>query len=232
MGFEANICYLLPGVGMSPEEQKRREGILNQIASSETKVQVRQVSEGPQSIENAVDEYQALPQVLKFVKAHQDNYDGIILGCAGDAGMEGAREQSRIPIAGPGESSILLGTVGDKRFSMITVSLERAAVKRRLVREAGLDVNRLISSHSTGIPVKEMALDHKRTQKALIKAMQDAKELGADVMLLGCMTVAFMEPRLVKEAQQEVGLSVVNPIVTAVKMAEALVAMQKYYENT
>ena len=229
MGFEAKICYLLPGVGMSPEEQKRREGILNQIASSETTVQVRQVAEGPQSIENAVDEYQALPQVLKFIMKHQHEYDGIILGCAGDAGMEGAREQASIPIAGPGESSILLGTLGDKRFSMITVSLERAAVKRRLVREAGLDVNRLISSHSTGIPVKEMVQDHERTQKALVKAMQEAKAKGAEVMLLGCMTVAFMEPKLVKEAQEEVGLTVVNPIVTAVKMAEALVAMHKYY---
>lgn len=231
MGFTARICYLLPGVGMSPEERERREGILNRIAAEETEIQVRQVAEGPQSIENAVDEYQALPQVLKFVMAHQDDYDGIILGCAGDAGMEGAREQSRIPIAGPGESSLLLGTVGDRRFSMITVSAERAAVKRRLVREAGLDVNRLVSSHATGIPVKEMAQDHQRTKQALVRAMTEAKAQGAGVMILGCMTVAFMEPGLVKEAQEEAGLAVVNPIVTAVKMAEALVAMQKYYET-
>ena len=230
MGFKMKICYLIPGVGMDAAEQERRQGILNQIASAETQVEVRQVAQGPQSIESAVDEYEALPNVLKFVMAHQDDYDAIILGCAGDAGMQGAREQSRIPIAGPGESSILLGTIGDRRFSMITVSMERAAIKRHLVRDAGLDVNRLVSSHATGIPVKEMAKDHKRTQQALVQAMQAAKAQGAEVMILGCMTVAFMDPRLVKEAQQETGLAVVNPIVTAVKMAEALVAMQKYYD--
>ena len=228
MGFEAKICYLLPGIGMPEQEKKRREGILNSIASSETTIVVEQVDDGPLSIENAMDEYLALPNVLKFILARQDEYDAIILGCAGDAGMEGAREQARVPIVGPGESSLLLGTCGDKYFSMITVSLERAAIKRRMVRDAGLDPHRLISSHISGIPVMEMINDPQRTQKAVVKCLKDAKAQGAQVMLLGCMTIAFMDPALLKEAEKEAGLPLVNPIVTAVKMAEAMVALRKY----
>ncbi|HSR13687.1 MAG TPA: aspartate/glutamate racemase family protein [Thermodesulfobacteriota bacterium] len=222
------ICYLFPGIGMSKAELARRESILNRIAAQGTTVEVKTVEEGPMAIENAMDEYQAMPNILKFIQKHQDEYDALIIGCAGDAGLEGAREQARIPIAGPGESSLLLGTVGDKRFSLITTSLERAACKRKLVRDAGLDVNRLVSSHSLGIPVLEMGKDPKRTQQALIRAMKEAKSRGADVMVLGCMSAAFLDSALLKEAEREGGIPLINPIVTAVKMAEALVAMRDY----
>ena len=222
------ICYLLPGLGMSKAEIARREKILNRIAAQGTTVEIKVVEDGPMAIENAMDEYHAMPNILKFILKHQGEYDALIIGCAGDAGLEGAREQARIPIVGPGESSILLGALGDKRFSMVTTSLERAAIKRRLVREAGLDVSRLVSSHSLDIPVLEMGKDVKRTQQNLIRAMKEAKSNGADVMILGCMTAAFMDSALLKEAEKEAGIPLVNPIVTAVKMAEGLAAMRAY----
>ncbi len=58
--------------------------------------------------------------------------------------------------------------------------------------------------------------------------MKEAKSKGADVMILGCLSPAFMEPALLKEAEKEAVLPLGNPIVTAVKMAEALVAMRAY----
>jgi Asp/Glu/hydantoin racemase len=58
--------------------------------------------------------------------------------------------------------------------------------------------------------------------------MKAAKSQGADIMILGCMTLAFMPPELLKEAEGQTDLQLVNPVVTAVKMAEALVAMRKY----
>ena len=228
MGLSAKIAYVSPGSGMPENERKRREDILNRIAASETTIELRQVENGPKSIESAIDEYQALPNILDFVIKYQGQYDAMIMGCAGDAGIEGAREQAQIPVTGPGESSLLLGTCGDRQFSMITVSLERAAIKRKLVRDAGLDVHRLISSHATGIPVLEMRRDPQRAQAALIECMKASKAKGADVMILGCMTLAFMAPELLREAEDQTGLPLVNPVVTAVKMAEALVTMRKY----
>ncbi len=222
------ICYLVPGIGLKDAERARREARLTEIASSDTTVVVDQVADGPRSIENAVDEYRAMPEVLRFIRARQDDFDGFIIGCAGDSGLEGAREQSRKPVVGPGESSILLGTVGDKRFSMVTISGERARIKRRLVRETGLDVHRLVSSHTVDIPVLELYGDPRKTQSRLIALMHEARHKGAEVMLIGCMSVAFMEPALLKEASAEAGMPLVNPIVTAVKMAEALCAMQRF----
>lgn len=222
------ICYLVPGIGLGDGEKERREARLNEIAASETTVSVEQVQDGPRAIENAVDEYKAMPEVLRYICDNQDAFDGFIIGCAGDTGLEGAREQSRKPVVGPGESSILLGTCGDKRFSMITISDERARIKRRLVREAGLDVNRLVSSHTLNIPVMELYGDARKTQRRLVDAMNIARERGAETMLIGCMSVAFMEPSLLHEASEETEMPLVNPIVTAVKMVEAQVAMNQF----
>lgn len=222
------ICYLVPGIGLTPAEKARREGILNAIAAHGSHVEVSQVADGPRSIENAVDEFKAMPHVLSFIMERQADYDTFIIGCAGDTGLEGAREQSKKPVVGPGESTLLLGTVGDKRFSMITISDERARLKRRMVREAGLAEHRLVSSHALGIPVLELYKDPRRTQAILLDMLKSAKAKGAEVMLLGCMSVAFMEPALLAEASDEAGLPLVNPIVSAVKMAEALAVMQAY----
>jgi Asp/Glu/hydantoin racemase len=73
-----------------------------------------------------------------------------------------------------------------------------------------------------------MGRDLKRTQRNLIRAMKEAKSHGADVMILGCMSVAFMDSALLKEAEKKAGIPLVNPIVTAIKMAEALAAMRAY----
>lgn len=222
------ICYLLPGVGLAAAEKLRRQGILNDIAAAGTEVVVKQVKTGPKSIENAVDEFKAMPEVLSFIIERNDNYDAFIIGCAGDTGLEGAREQSAKPVVGPGESSIVLGALGDKRFSMVTISDERARLKRRMVREAGLSEHRLVSSHTVGIPVLQLYADKRATQARLIEMMRDAKAKGAETMLLGCMSIAFMEPLLLAEAVDAVGLPLVNPIVSAVKLAEALVAINGY----
>lgn len=222
------ICYLLPGIGLSEEEKTRRETRLNEIAAADTEVVVEEVADGPKSIENAVDEYKAMPEVLAFILAHQADYDAFIIGCAGDSGLEGAREQSKKPVVGPGESSILLGTCGDKTFSMVTISAERARIKRRMVREAGIDPHRLVSSHTLDIPVLSLYADKDATQKRLVELMREARAKGAETMLLGCMSVAFLEPERLRAISEEAGMPLVNPIVTAVKMAEAQVAMKAF----
>lgn len=222
------ICYLLPGIGLGADEKARREARLNEIAARGTEVVVDQVADGPRSIENAVDEYAAMPEVLAFIRARQADFDGFIIGCAGDSGLEGAREQSRKPVVGPGESSLLLGACGDRRFSMVTISAERARIKRRMVREAGLDPNRLVSSHTLDIPVLELYADPDRTEARLAAIAREARERGAETLILGCMSVAFMERERLSAIREAAGMPLVNPIVTAVKMAEALVAMRQW----
>ena len=61
---------------------------------------------------------------------------------------------------------------------VVTISGERARIKRRMVREAGLDGNRLVSSHTLDIPVLELYRDKDRTQERLVALMREARERG------------------------------------------------------
>ena len=48
---------------------------------------------------------------------------------------------------------------------------------------------------------------------------------GADVLVLGCMSMAFL-PGICEDLGRRVGVPVVNPVIAALKTAEALVAMK------
>ena len=48
---------------------------------------------------------------------------------------------------------------------------------------------------------------------------------GADVLVLGCMSMAFL-PDIMTKLGERVGVPIVNPVVAALKTAEALVSMR------
>jgi allantoin racemase len=50
-------------------------------------------------------------------------------------------------------------------------------------------------------------------------------EDGADVLVLGCMSMAFL-PGVCEALSERVGVPVVNPVIAALKTAEAVVSMR------
>ena len=51
---------------------------------------------------------------------------------------------------------------------------------------------------------------------------QRAADQGADALVLGCMTMGFLE--LSKDVQARLGIPVVNPVLASLHLAQALVA--------
>ncbi len=52
---------------------------------------------------------------------------------------------------------------------------------------------------------------------------QAAKEDGADVLVLGCMSMAFLD--ITEELQELTAIPVVNPVLASLHMAETLISM-------
>lgn len=219
------IIYIVPGTGIRHEEQQRREEILNSIAAPGTQISVLAVQHGPPCIESEDDEQKTVPHILAFMDAHQDRCDAFIIGCAGDAGLEEARARIGKPVIGPGESSLLLGTPGHARFAIITANAARVDSKYRLVGRAGLNPQRLIASLSVDIPVLNMRRDLEKTLEALVMTCMQARQAGASVTLLGCMSLAFSSFQMLQTAQERSGIPIVNPVVSAVRLAEALTSL-------
>ncbi len=212
------ILYLVPGL-MDKEEQKRREKIANTFVSSNTVVEVKAVESGPISIESAVEEDIAAGEVLKAIVKFQENYDAIVLGCAGDPGLRAARELSKIPVIGPAEASISISFLVGDRYGLI-VPLDRdVPTFRALTVKYGFN-HRLASIVPLNVPVLELGKNIDLVKTRLENACSRAVGEGAEVLVLGCMSLSFiLADELVKDS---VNVPVLNPAKIGIRVAEML----------
>ncbi len=208
---------------MPDDEIKSRTKIANSIARSDTQVSVMEVGEGPLSIESTIEEYMAIgPMLRKLLDiSKENNYDAVIIGCAGDPGLKPARELLHIPVIGPAESSILFACMLSDRFSILTILQAGVASEdsaRTLVRKMGLE-SRLASVEFIQVSVAEMwGKNRDIVINQMTESAKIAKQKGAGCVVLGCMSMAFLlVDSIIEEA---VGVPVVNPLKTAIKTAE------------
>ncbi len=220
------VLYILPGslsrTELGIREVERRRAILQRLAAPGTQMDIVDVPEGPASIESAYEEYLSVPGTLHRVQeAERGGYSGTIIGCFGDPGLDAARELVEMPVVGPAEASLVLGCTLGHRFSVITVLESVVAPLRHLAHRVGVD-SKLASVRAVNIPVLELARDRDESITRMIAIGRRAvEEDGADALVLGCMSMGFLEAhRAIADA---VGVPVVNPVHAAVKLLEALI---------
>ncbi|MFC2165369.1 aspartate/glutamate racemase family protein [Acidobacteriota bacterium] len=220
------IVYVVPGImsqtELGAEELERRKGFLQERAGKDVLIDITDVEHGPSSIESAYEEYLSIPEtVKKVVQAEKEGFDGAIVGCYGDPGIDAMREMVKIPVVGPGETSMLVASMLGHRFSIITVMDSVVPSLEKLARIVGVD-GKLASVRAANIPVLDLKKDIETTKRRMIaeseKAMADDR---ADVIILGCMSMAFMG--VSDEMQETLGIPVVNPAVVSLKVLESLI---------
>lgn len=223
-----NILYLVPGPmsrgKMGRQEVERRRDVLQAMAFPGTNVAIRDVPEGPPSIESAYDELLSVPATLDgILQAERDGFDAVILGCFGDPGLEAARELVTIPVIGPGETSLLTAAGLGHRFSVVTILDNVVASQEHQAHRAGV-LDKLASVEAIGIPVLDLMNDRATTVAGVVDAGRRAIERHrADTLMLGCMTLSFMG--LGAEVSHALGVPVLEANAVALKAAEAQVAL-------
>lgn len=213
---------------MPDEELQRREKIATGIARKGTEIIVREVGEGPLSIESSIEEYMAIGPMLRTMVQLRKNkeFDAIIIGCAGDPGLVPARELLDVPVIGPAESSYHFACMIADRFSVVSTlqaGEESGDRVRARTREMGLE-SKLVSVEFIRAAVADMwTKDGGRFVEMVRSAASEAKAKGAGCLVLGCMSMAF---HLVDDALLHNPIPVVNPLKTAIKAAEAFVDLK------
>jgi allantoin racemase len=214
------------------EEVERRKSLLNAYAVPGCEVEVRSLPRGPASIESAYDAALVVPELLRAVAdAEEEAFDAVIVGCFSDPGLDAARELVTGPVIGPGAASFHLAAQLGTRIAVIAPlegSGGRAAARMRAL---GLDEAVFAAVRGMGMSVLDLA----RQREAALDRIADAGrraavEAGADVLVLGCMSMAFLE--ITEELQSRIGLPVVNPVMAALKTAEAMVFMNLTHSKT
>ncbi len=149
------VLYAVTGP-MDRQELDRRVGMLRSWAAPGTEVDIICASEGPASIESMYEEYLSIPAAMKLIFAAQaDGYDAAILGCAGDPGLDAAREiTDTMLVVGPGQTSFQVAAMLGHRFSVLTIEDSMIASSYELAYKAGVQA-KLASVVSVNIPVLE-----------------------------------------------------------------------------
>ena len=177
---------------------------------------------GVSSVECYVDEYLAIPAVLKEVmKGEKMGMDAYIISCFGDPGLQAAREITEKPVLGIAESAITAAKFLAPNFSIVSVLDRGLKVTADVVNNYGANPF-CRSIRSTGLSVLDFGRDPQRGLAALAEQSRLAvKDDKAECILLGC--AGFVD--FVDALNKELGVPVLDGVSPAVKFAEALVEM-------
>jgi allantoin racemase len=217
--------YLIPG-GFThrrggADELARRRAAVQRIAGAAWTMDAWDVPGGPASIESAYEEYLSVPGAIeRVVEAEREGFNGIVLGCFGDPGIDAMREMVDIPVIGPGEASMLLAASLGHRFSIITVLDSIIPLLERLAWQVGVD-RKLASVRAIDVPVLELADNPNEAFARMVREGERSRDQErADAIIMGCMSMAFQGRQ--DDLASRLGIPVVNPVHAAVKMMQVL----------
>jgi allantoin racemase len=208
------------------QEVARRQAALLQRAAHATEVLAEPTAAGPAAIESDRDASLVVPELVRLAPlAEKRGFDALIIGCYSDPGIDALRELLTIPVVGPGAASLHLAAQLGTRIGVLTPS--RRALGRVTARARALGIAPLLASvKPVGLSVMELALQAPGALDAAATAGHAAiAEDGADVLVLGCMSMAFL-PGICEALGSRLGVPVVNPVIAALKTAETMVAMR------
>jgi allantoin racemase len=205
-------------------EMVRRRDVLRRYANLGTEVEVHSIPHGPGSIESSYDAALVVPELLKVApEAEGDGFDALIIGCFSDPGIDALREIVEMPIIGPGASAMHLAAQLGSRFSIISPLAGGGGRIAARLRGLGLR-DKFASVRGIAMSVLDLAQQPEATLERIATTGRCmAEEDGADVLVLGCMSMAFLD--ITEALQKRLGMPVVNPVMAALKTAEMLVAM-------
>lgn len=215
------ICVISPNT--SKEFLREQEEELKELKY----VSVRGITEGPESVECFYDDSLAAPPIVDVAQgAERDGFDGIVISCFFDPGLNSVREVVSIPVASAGEASLHLACSLGHKIGVVTTVENSIPVIEHLVRALGLD-SRVVTVRAASLGVLELDNGETTVGALLRESINAINESKADVIVLGCtgMTkVALLLQDRIREAGFDV--PVVDPLRAALHWAETLVDMK------
>lgn len=218
------VRYVIPGpMGRSADgaaELRRRQELLRGWARPGTDVTVVDSATGPASIESGYEDHLAVPLLAAaLAQAERDQVEAMIIGCYDDPGCDALREiASTTVVVGPALASLHLAALVGTQIGIVTVP-EPGAIRRLVYAHRLQDhVRDVAVIRSTVLELQERS---GRTRDEIASAAARLVESGADVVVLGCMSLGFLgvDERL----SGELGVPVINPARAALATAELLV---------
>jgi allantoin racemase len=212
-------------------EIERRRDYLQRHASADTAIEIYSVAAGYASIESERDAVTVAPHLIAGLqKADADGASAGIVGCFSDPAIDAIRETVTMPVVGPGQSSIALALQLGDRYSVLTPLESGHKRTTPRLRAQGL-LDRLASVRGIGVSVVDLANETSGAWKRILETSRRCiDEDGADVLVMGCMSMAFMD--IDRELSKRLHVPVINPVLAALKTAETLLSLGLAHSRT
>jgi allantoin racemase len=158
---------------------------------------------------------------LEMLAEARGGYDAAILAAFGDPGLFGARELFEFPVIGISEAAMLTACMLGGRFLIVTFAREFCGWYRDCVAMHRLE------ERCAGVVALDRGFgsleESRETNWPELMTLANAAiaERDADVAILAGAPLAGLAP----QARELIRVPVIDPIVAAVKQAEALVAL-------
>jgi allantoin racemase len=191
------------------------------VANKDTVVTAVNPSMGPVSIEGYYDQAFSVPGLLEEIgKGHTQGYDGYIIACFDDTGLDAARSLVSEPVLGLCEAAVHTASFLGDQMAVVTTLKRSIPAIRTLVNRYG--VAHRCTVRAAEVPV--LALEDPESDaveriRAEIRAA--VSQDHAETIILGCAGMADLARSLTREFQ----LPVIDGVVAATKLMEALVGL-------
>jgi len=192
------------------------------VANSTTEITAVNPDKGPVSIEGYYDEAYCVPGLLELVcKGEKEGYNGYIIACFDDTGLDAARAVARGPVLGICEAAMYTAAMLGTSFSVVTTLPRSIPIIEHLALKYGME-RFCRKVRAAEIPV--LALETPNSDAAY-KVRDEVKcaiaQDRAECILLGCAGMTD----LAKWLSSETGVPVIDGVAAAVKLGEALVGL-------
>jgi allantoin racemase len=177
---------------------------------------------GPASIEGYYDEAIASLGVLnEIASGEKEGFDGFVIACFGDPGLQAARELARAPVVGIAEAAMHVASLVSEGFSIVSMPARALTGMERLVHTYGME-KKCRRVRMIDLPVLALEEEEFDSRPVIVEECRKAlMEDKCDCVLLGCAGMAD----LCGYVTEQIGVPAIDGVAAAVKMVEALVAL-------
>jgi len=222
MGTAAGQRLLVINPNTNVVITERVRAIARAIVLPGTEVVATNPESGPYSIESATDREAAVPRVASLIRESlAAPFDGYVLACFDDIGIEEARAMVSVPVVGTCEAGIAAARTLSRRFSIITTVHAAIPTIHGILDRYG--ARTICSVRAAGIGVAAAASGGRLIAEKVTEAVRAAiGEDGAEAILLGSGGLSGWAEVI----SRDFSIPVVDGVAAAIKMAEGLAVLR------
>ena len=214
----STIGFINATSGYTDEERERRQKIYQSYLPDGVTAVVRSMPSGPEFFDRSENFAEAIDQIAAFVDSlSPTEYSVLVWAGAIDPGLRIAREHTRMPVVGPGESAMSLAAILGRPLSIVTVD-EHAVGAMPGFLDAVPVKPPIASVRAIGVPVRQIVRDRPAAAAALERECRLAvRDDGAEALYFGAMTLGSLG--VAASLREELGIPIFDPMRVAAGIA-------------